>query len=63
MLAVFHAAGHARLALARADKARPTGAPQEVQRIKKCLQSLFVPSRRFIPAIIQLDILVLESPG
>ena len=60
MLVVFHAAGHAGLALARADKARPAGAPQKVQRIKKSLQGLLVLIRRFIPAIIKLGILVRE---
>ena len=60
MLAVFHAAGQARLALARADKARPAGAPQKVQGIKKRLQSLLFLIGRFTPAIIRLGILVGE---
>ena len=59
-LAVFNAAGHARLALARADKARPAGAPQKVQRMKGKLQSILVLICRFISAIIKLGILVRE---
>ena len=58
MLAVFHAAGNARLERARADTAQPARAPQKVQRIKKRLQSLLVLILRFIPATIKLGILL-----
>ena len=60
MPAVLNAGMHARLAHARVDNARPAGAPQKVQPIKKCLQSVLVLIRRFVPAIIKVGILVQE---
>ena len=60
MLAVFSAAGQAKLVFARADKARPAGAPDKVQRIKTRLQSVLVLICRFVRTIIKLGIPVRE---